>query len=163
MAKADLPEVGLLAGQLVRMHHAWDPLRFMKTENPEKGYQRWFATQLDREGIILLVAEDGAGIAGYLFAAMEDRNYNALLDAYTALHDILVADRARKRGIGEALIAELFKRASAKGAPRVVLSTATQNEGAQRLFKRCGFRTTMLEMTAELPGPLDPSLSPKQT
>jgi RimJ/RimL family protein N-acetyltransferase len=37
-----------------------------------------------------------------------------------------------------------------QGAPRVVLATAEQNEGAQRLFARLGFRRTMVEMTREL-------------
>jgi RimJ/RimL family protein N-acetyltransferase len=37
------------------------------------------------------------------------------------------------------------------GAPRVVLSTATQNEAAQRLFAAAGFRATMIEMTREWP------------
>lgn len=154
MTEADLPEVGVLAGQLVRMHYAFDRLRFLSPENPEQGYRRWFASQLGRDEVILLVAADGEGIAGYVYAMLEPRNYNALLDRCVMLHDILVAERGRRRGIGEALLRETLRRAAEKGAPRVVLFTATQNESAQRLFKRCGFRTTMLEMTAEVgPGP----------
>lgn len=153
MKLEDLPEVGVLAGQLVRMHYDFDPERFLKPENPEKGYQRWFATQLERDDTLLLVAADAEGVCGYVYARMEPRDYNDLLDACTKLHDILVSSRARGRGIGEALIHETFKRAKEKGAPRVVLLTAAQNESAQRLFKRCGFRTTMLEMTAELSPP----------
>ena len=152
MGKADLPAVGVLAGKLVRMHHDWDRLRFLTPVDPEKGYQRWFGTQLEKEDTILLVAEDSEGVVGYVYARMEARSYNELLDACAKLHDILVADRARGRGIGEALVKETFARARAKGAPRVVLLTASQNEGARRLFERCGFRTTMLEMTAELDG-----------
>jgi RimJ/RimL family protein N-acetyltransferase len=37
-----------------------------------------------------------------------------------------------------------------RGAPRVILWTATQNEAAQALFQRLGFRKTMTEMTLEL-------------
>jgi ribosomal protein S18 acetylase RimI-like enzyme len=33
------------------------------------------------------------------------------------------------------------------GAPRVVLSTMVGNAAAQELFRACGFRPTMLEMT----------------
>ena len=40
--------------------------------------------------------------------------------------------------------------AQARGAPRVVLSTAERNASAQRLFARAGFRRTMIEMTHEL-------------
>ena len=38
----------------------------------------------------------------------------------------------------------------ARGAPRLVLSTAEKNKVAQRLFDRAGFRRTMIEMTREL-------------
>jgi ribosomal protein S18 acetylase RimI-like enzyme len=38
----------------------------------------------------------------------------------------------------------------ARGAPRVVLSTAERHEAAQRLFDRAGFRRTMIEMPLEL-------------
>jgi ribosomal protein S18 acetylase RimI-like enzyme len=99
---------------------------------------------------MLLVAEDAEGVCGYVYARLEPRSYNDLLDAWAWLHDILVDERARRRGIGEALVRETFAHAKAKDATRVVLLTAVQNTGAQRLFARCGFRCTMLEMTAEL-------------
>jgi len=151
MTAADLPEVGALAGRLVRLHYAFDPKRFLKPNDPERGYQRWFATQLDSDDVVLLVAQDAElGVVGYVYAAMEERNYNDLLDACTKLHDILVDERVRRRGVGEALLRETFRIAKEKGAPRVVLLTAAQNEEAQRLFKKVGFRTTMLEMTHEL-------------
>lgn len=153
MKEEDLPEVGILAGQLVRMHYDYDPLRFMKPVNPEQGYQRWFGSQLAKEDAILLVAADDQGVVGYAYALLEPRSFNDLLDACLKLHDILVAERGRKRGIGEALLQEVFRRGAERGAPRVVLLTASQNESAQRLFQRCGFRTTMLEMTAEISPP----------
>jgi len=150
MTQADLPAVGILAGRLVRMHYAFDAQRFLLPVDPERGYARWFATQLDKAESIFLVATLGGAVVGYVFAQMEGRSYNELLDACTKLHDIYVDEGARRRGIGEALLRETFRRAREKGAPRVVLLTAAQNESAHRLFRRCGFRTTMLEMTREL-------------
>jgi ribosomal protein S18 acetylase RimI-like enzyme len=150
MTSADVDAVGILAGRLVRMHHTYDPQRFLKPIDPERGYARWFGTQVEVDDAILLVAEDDDGIAGYVYARMEPRSYNELIDAHAKLHDIFVDDRARKQGTGEALLRETFRISKEKGAPRVVLITATQNEEAHRLFKRMGFRTTMLEMTCEL-------------
>ena len=150
MTQADLPAVGILAGRLIRAHHEYDSLRFMKPVDPERGYARWFATQIGLAETILLVADDEQGIAGYVYARMEPRSYNELLDACTKLHDIFVDERVRRRGVGEALLRETFGRAKTKGAPRVVLLTASQNHSAHRLFERVGFRTTMLEMTCEL-------------
>ncbi len=150
MTEADLPAVGILAGRLVRMHHAYDPQRFLLPVDPEKGYVRWFKTQLLLDDVILLSAEADEAIVGYVYARMEPRSYDELLDACTKLHDIYVDERVRGQGVGEALLRETFARAKQKGAPRVVLLAASQNESAQRLFKRVGFRTTMLEMTREL-------------
>lgn len=150
MTTADLPSVGALAGQLVRMHHAFDANRFLRPVDPERGYARWFATQLESEDVILLVAEVDRSVVGYVYARMEPRSYNELLDACAKLHDIYVDDSARGRGIGAELLRETLRRAREKGAPRIVLLTAAHNDQAQRMFHRAGFRTTMLEMTKEL-------------
>jgi ribosomal protein S18 acetylase RimI-like enzyme len=151
MEAADLPAVGILAGQLVRMHHAFDEKRFLTPVDPERGYARWFSTQLAEDEVMLLVAELEGAVVGYAYARLEPRSYNELLDACAKLHDIYVDEKARRSGVGEALLREVLRRATEKGAPRVVLLTAAQNEGAQRLFQRLGFRTTMLEMTCETP------------
>ncbi len=150
ITERDLDAVGQLAGRLVAMHHELDPLRFLHLPNAAKGYARYFASELQNPDVVLLAAEQGGAIVGYAYGRMEPRSYNELLDACGKLHDVFVDASARARGIGEALVREVIARLSARGAPRVVLLTAVQNEAAQRLFKRLGFRTTMLEMTCEV-------------
>ena len=130
MTPADLDTVGVLAGRLVRMHHELDSKRFIHLENPEPGYARWLG-QETRAGAVLDIVSD-------------------LLDTHGKLHDVYVDETARGKGVGEALMRDAFRRLAEKGAPRVVLSTAVKNEAAHRLFEKVGFRTTMLEMTAEL-------------
>ncbi|MDB4938461.1 MAG: Histone acetyltransferase [Labilithrix sp.] len=151
MTAPDLPAVGKLAGKLVRMHHELDPRRFLELRNPEAGYARYLSGELKSKDVVLLVAErtDGSEVVGYTYARLEPRNYNDLLEAAGQLHDVYVDESVRGHGIGAALVSETVRRLTEKGAPRVVLSTATQNEAAQRLFKKLGFRTTMLEMTRE--------------
>ena len=149
MTAADLPAAARLAGKLVRMHYELDPLRFLHLPNPEAGYARYFAGELKSDRVVLLVAELGESIVGYAYGRLEPRSYNELLDAAGKLHDVLVDDSARGHGIGEALVTEMVRRLTERGAPRVVLLTAVQNEAAQHLFKKLGFRTTMLEMTRE--------------
>lgn len=151
MTPADLPAVGQLAGKLVRMHHELDPQRFLHLANPEAGYARYLEGELKNDRVVLLVAERAAdqGVVGYAYARLEPRDYNELLDACGKLHDVYVDDGARGQGLGEKLVREVVRRLTEKGAPRVVLMTAVQNEPAQRLFRRLGFGTTMLEMTRE--------------
>jgi len=155
MTEADLPAAARLAGKLVRMHYELDPLRFLHLPHPEAGYARYFSGELKSDRVVLLVAERTSGptggdaIVGYAYGRLESRSYNELLDACGKLHDVLVDESARGHGLGEALVTEVVRRLTERGAPRVVLLTAVQNEAAQHLFKKMGFRTTMLEMTRE--------------
>jgi ribosomal protein S18 acetylase RimI-like enzyme len=68
------------------------------------------------------------------------------------VHDIVVDPTHRGLGIGAMLLEAAVAALEARGAPRVVLSTAERNEAAQRLFAKAGFRRTMVEMTREVSG-----------
>lgn len=150
-ALADIPQVAKLAAQLVRFHYQLDPARYLLVEPVEQGYQGFLSSQLDNEQVVVLVAERTADkkIVGYTYARLEPRNWNDLLDACGKLHDILVDDEARGQRVGEALLRETIARLEALGAPRIVLLSAWQNERAQALFEKAGFRRTMVEMTRE--------------
>jgi ribosomal protein S18 acetylase RimI-like enzyme len=147
----DLATVGQLAGQLVRMHHAWDRQRWMMPDGVEAGYARFFASQLDDPDTIIVVAEDRLGeVVGYAYAALEPRSWADLREACGKLHDVFVATPARRQGIGRALAREAMARLRDLGAPRVVLTSALQNQEAHALFRALGFRETMIEMAKEL-------------
>ena len=151
MAHADLEVVGRLAAELVAMHHAFDRLRFIQLPDAAKGYAGYLGRELKSARVVLLVAERASdhAVVGYAYGCLEGRDYNALLDAAGKLEDVYVDASVRGQGIGEQLVRALLARLTEKGAPRVVLMTATKNESAQRLFARLGFRTTMQEMTRE--------------
>ncbi|MDC0680679.1 GNAT family N-acetyltransferase [Sorangium atrum] len=151
--REDMPEVACFAADLVRLHHALDPHRFLCLEPLEPGYERWLTSELDNPSATIVVAEKGGAeptLVGYAYGRREPRDWNSLLDACGALHDIYVAEPARRLGAGAILLEAVIARLHALGAPRVVLHTATQNAAAQRLFERFGFRRTMIEMTLEL-------------
>ena len=145
----DLPAVARLAAKLVHQHHAFDAARFFLPERVEEGYAWWFGRELARAEVVLLVAELDGRLAGYVYARLEERDWNALLDACGALHDVWVEPEARRAGVASALVGAALGALAEKGAPRVVLHTAAKNEGAQRFFEKLGFRQTMIEMTRE--------------
>ncbi|MBK9001637.1 MAG: GNAT family N-acetyltransferase [Myxococcales bacterium] len=143
----DLPRAAALAAELVRQHHAVDPGRFMLVDGVEAGYERWFHHELGREQARILVAERSGEIVGYAYGTLEARDWNLLLDEHGAIHDVLVAEPARRGGTGRRLVEALIAELEALGAQRIVLSTMVENHAAQRLFAACGFRPTLLEMT----------------
>jgi ribosomal protein S18 acetylase RimI-like enzyme len=147
----DAPALGRMGAALVRLHHAYDSRRFMTPEEDlESGYRWWLSRELKRQGAVVLVAERDGAVVGYVYATVEGKDWNALLDAHGELHDIWVDEPARGAGVGALLAEELLRRMRAQGVPRVLLMTATRNEAAQRLFTRLGWRNTMVEMTREL-------------
>ncbi len=149
--RADVPALGKLAAMLVRMHHAWDPERFMIREPIEEGYGGWLGKQAEDAEAVVVVAEMVGEVVGYAYGALEDRDWVQLRDECGALHDVFVLEHARKHGIARALCAAVIDGLGELGAPRVVLTTAAKNESAQRFFDAMGFRRTMIEMTRELP------------
>jgi ribosomal protein S18 acetylase RimI-like enzyme len=146
----DLSKIAVLAGKLVRQHYAFDAKRFLFIENPEKGYEWWFGKELANKKAIILCAVLDRKLVGYSYARLEPRDWNSLLDACGALHDILVDESARRQGVGKKLLQRTLTELRTRGAPRVVLHTAIKNRAAQKLFASAGFRQTMLEMTCEL-------------
>lgn len=148
--KRDLPAIAELAGKLVRQHYGFDAKRFLLIDNPEAGYAWWFEKELGNGKAMIWCAKLDGVIVGYAYARLEERDWNALLDEHGALHDILVDESARRRGIGKQLLVAVLAELRQRGAARVVLHTATQNTSAHKLFAAVGFRQTMLEMTCEL-------------
>jgi ribosomal protein S18 acetylase RimI-like enzyme len=149
--EADLPSLGRLGALLLETHYNFDQKRFMAPGNdPAEGYAWFLGSQLRDEEAVVFVAERAGAIAGYVYAGLEPRSWKELREPAGFIHDVVVDDANRRLGIAESLLEAAVEWLRSKGAPRVVLWTAEQNEGAQRLFTRLGFRRTMVEMTREI-------------
>lgn len=148
---ADAAAVGRLGAMLVAEHHAFDPERFVAAtpDLPER-YGRFLESQIGRPEMIVLVAERGGAVVGYVYAGLEGSDYMALRGPAGALYDLVVDPEHRRQGVGGALLETALAELRSLGAPRVVLFTAEKNHLAQDMFADAGFRRTMIEMTREL-------------
>jgi GNAT superfamily N-acetyltransferase len=146
----DLPVLGRLGANLVRVHHDFDRARFMAPgSNIEDGYQWFLGTQLDDPEVVIYVAEREGAVVGYVYAGLEPQNWKELREPAGFVHDVVVDETARGQGLGTRLVETAADWLEEHGAPRVMLWTAEKNPTAQRLFERAGFRRTMIEMTRE--------------
>jgi GNAT superfamily N-acetyltransferase len=149
--RGDLPALGRLGALLLRTHFQFDSKRFMAPGgDPEAGYAWFLGTQLAEQDVVVLVAERQGAVVGYVYAGLEAQSWKELREASGFIHDVVVDERGRRTGVATALMEAAADWLRDHGAPRVMLWTAEQNEGAQRLFERLGFRRTMVEMTREL-------------
>lgn len=149
--RGDLPALGRLGALLMRTHYAFDPQRFLPPgDDPESGYAWFLETQLNEPDVVVLVAERGENVVGYVYAGLEPLSWKELRGPAGFIHDIVVDESARSSGIARQLLSAAITWLREQGAPRVMLWTATGNAGAHRLFETAGFRKTMVEMTLEL-------------
>ena len=147
----DAPALGRLGALLMRVHYGFDSNRFLPPgSNPEAGYGRFLRSQLREDDVVILVAERGGEVVGYVFAGLEPLSWKELRDACGFVHDIVVDESGRRLGVASALMDAAVEWLRERGAPRVMLWTAERNTGARQLFERLGFRPTMIEMTKEL-------------
>ena len=135
------------------MHHDFDSKRFIAAPaRTEKSYSAFLGSQLDEPNIVILAAELEGELAGYTYAGVEGNDYMSLRGPAGVVYDLVVDPAHRRQGVGRKLLDATLEVLKARGAPRVVLSTAERNGPAQHLFDRAGFRRTMIEMTRELDG-----------
>jgi ribosomal protein S18 acetylase RimI-like enzyme len=148
---ADLPRIGHLGALLVKEHYDFDALRFLAPRNRTPAdYALFMRSQLDNPDVAVLVADDNGDVIGYSYSAIEGYDYMSLRGPAGVVHDIIVDPEYRGRGVGRLLLEATLQLLKSRGVPRVVLTTAEQNEWAKRLFESVGFRRTMIEMTREL-------------
>lgn len=145
----DAAVLGRMGADLARLHYSFDPARFMLPDDVEAGYRWWLMKEATNKSAVVLVAEGGGQVVGYCYGRMEERDWNALLDAHGGLHDIWVDEAHRGHGAARKLAAAMMQALTKLGAPRIVLKTSTKNEAAQKLFTSLGWRSTMIEMTRE--------------
>jgi ribosomal protein S18 acetylase RimI-like enzyme len=148
-SKSDSVELGRLGAALMRQHHASDPRRFILTDRPEEGYGRFLVSQLANPDRLVLVAERGKKVVGYVFAGLEPTSWRDLRGPCGFIHDVYVLEEARRQGTGHDLLRAAIAWAHSRGRTQVVLWSKSGNEAAQRLFAKLGFRDTMIEMTLD--------------
>ena len=151
--RRDLPALGRHGAMLMRTHYAFDPRRFLPPgRSAESGYASFLGHILDSEDGCIFVAADDGEVVGYIYVALEPLSWKELRGPAGFIHDVAVAEEARGAGVARQLLAAGIDWLREHGAPRVLLWSAAPNEAAQRLFRRLGFRDTMVEMTLELEG-----------
>lgn len=104
-----------------------------RSEFPDGADERMLARLLDAEGGVILAAEEGGGLLGYVWARF-------VLDEGD-IGNIAVAPGFRRRGAGAALLKALLEEAARRQAAVVQLEVRESNLAARRLYEKNGFET----------------------
>ena len=119
------------------------------------------ARMSQRESIVFLALDEDGSALGFT------QLYPTFCSVATAgiwvLYDLFVADSARRRGVGRALMERAREHALSTGAGRIDLSTAQDNAPAQALYEDLGYQKDTeffvysLDLGPQRPGSVEPS------
>jgi GNAT superfamily N-acetyltransferase len=100
--------------------------------------RRFLAERFERGDSTIFLAVDGDEPVGFtqLFPSLSSASAARIF----ILNDLFVAPRARKAGVGRALLAAAAEFGRAEGAVRLTLSTELTNLPAQSLYEAAGWR-----------------------
>ncbi len=107
---------------------------FLAIEQEAASAAHWTREQYARlaESEVVLVAEEEGNISGFVCAKIVAGDWE--------IENIVVAEHARRRGVGSGLLKELVRRARNQAGAAVWLEVRESNRAARRLYQNHGFR-----------------------
>ena len=138
VTEADLPALEELAALSHRNTRFFYDGRFA-VERCEELYRTWIRNDVRRAEGNVVVAESGGQIAGYSTSPPPDRGHGLI-------SLMAVATAFRHRGIGDDLVNASLSWLKERGSTSVGVTTQGWNVAAQRLYQRCGFRTSIVDL-----------------
>jgi ribosomal protein S18 acetylase RimI-like enzyme len=137
-SEADLPRLEAIAAESHRNTRFFYDGRF-PAERCAEMYRTWIRNQVKSDDCDVAVAESGGTLAGYSTSGVSDRGAGVI-------SLMAVAPEFRHRGIGDDLVQASLMYQSAQRATSVRVTTQGWNVAALRLYQRCGFRTSIVDL-----------------
>jgi len=137
--------------RLCELHRGWDRAKYDFVEGIEEMYRGWLTARASDPRAVFLVADrEGRGPVGFLIGTVEREIPIYRLKEYGFIHDLWVEEEYRHEGVARQMVMRAVERFGEIGVAQVRLDTAAANEAARRLFERCGFRMSVVEMLREM-------------
>jgi len=115
----------------------------------DPGVQDRFRAMIELPQYAIFVAEDEAGqVIGLLSASQRWTLWHT--GPCALIEELVVDERARRQGVGHALIQAVLDWARARGCSEIEVSTDHDNADAQAFYRRLGFESEALLLEYEL-------------
>lgn len=109
-------------------------------ERAEELYSTWITLESQGRAQMVFVAAAGHHPVGYVSCHLDEKNQKGQIGL------IGVAQEMRGRGLGQNLVQAAMNWFRHQGAQEVKVITQGKNQGAQRLYQKCGFQSRNLEL-----------------
>jgi dTDP-4-amino-4,6-dideoxy-D-galactose acyltransferase len=136
----DLEPLRALAGRVHRGETRFYADQGFPDERCDELYALWIERSVAGWADEVFVAEADVGVAGYVSCHADEERGRGSIGL------IGVGEAARGRGLGATLVNAAVAWSRERGLPTVSVVTQGRNVQAQRLFQRCGFRTSEVDL-----------------
>lgn len=109
------------------------------TEDALEKARDGFESRIREDGTFVFVLETDEGTPVGFVSGERGERPTRRRGRYVSIDDIYVREEYRGRGYGTRLIERVESLAEAEGRDFVTVSTEWDNEGARRLYERCGY------------------------
>jgi ribosomal protein S18 acetylase RimI-like enzyme len=141
-----VPMVDRLAAFLAERDHA----KYAALDNVGDMYRGWLRARAVDPRSVFLVAERQPGqLVGFLIGTVEREIPIYRLEEYGFIHDVWVESDYRNEGLARQLVTVAVERFTGIGMRQVRLDVLVGNDPARGLFKKVGFRESIIEMLIE--------------
>ena len=142
MERSDFDALRPIMSELHAVHSSARPDYYLPEDNPltPEIFDFWFVAELDGE------------VVGYVTPELQRRVGNYVRPMLRLhIHDVAVAEKVRRHGVGRALFREAERLGRSLGASRIQLSVWAFNTAAREFYASLGFevRTLNLDLVLE--------------
>ncbi len=150
----DLSALLSMVKDLSDAHERFDKKRFVAPDNEHitEVYSQWILRAASAQ-TLCLIAEDTSEKRlpiGYVIAEKFDADAQYLSGAHIYIHDIYCVKKARKFGLGKAMIASINHWAISSGISQIRGLVASENHASLAFFNHLGFRSCATEIAFDI-------------
>ena len=157
-AMEDREAVGQLWLELMTHHAGLDPEAFRLADDALAQWYEIFEGRLVNENSLLLVAEAGGQVVGFIKGSIGEDGPVLVRRPYGYVGEISVTARYQRHGVGKRLYEALVARFRERGFAEIRLQISAHNPVSDAFWRAMGFSPYLLHMRC----PLDPAAGKRE-
>jgi ribosomal protein S18 acetylase RimI-like enzyme len=132
------------------LHEGWDGPLFGLRPDADARFHRWLGPAIEDPRAMLVVAEEGAAIVGFLAAVVETDLPIYKCDQYAVVIAMWVEPAFRRRGVATEMIDLAARKYAKMGIGQLRVRTAVANAAGRAMLEQAGFRAATVDLLREL-------------
>lgn len=146
--EADILVILQLVKKMVDYHYAID--KIYKPYQKYKGLEKYLKGRVQVKNSILLVAEDGDKLIGFLEGGIEKASNEMIVEKIGIIDNIFVEEKHRKEKIGQKLLNFALKYFNLKNIQYIQINTDARNNTGRGFWKKNNFFEYQINMLKKL-------------